>query len=184
MAPKTATGASSISLSSDSVGPGQNVSPRPARPSTAIQRCCSSSVSGLKYQLRWLWVILKTCLLSGRSPASGGPTSKPMRGRLRWAFTSWGKGQSWSHFGVRLLTVFVSAKPFFPCLRTFHGSTDSNRKMSELGLGHRLSSNAYFLMPKNSWASLFSIYIHQITCSGLCLGCCPICMFSSPSNWT
>lgn len=92
MAPEAATGVSSISLSSDSVGPGQNVSPRPALPRTAIQRRWSSSVSGLKYQLRWLCVILKTCLLSGRSPASGGPTSKPMRGRLRWAFTSWREG--------------------------------------------------------------------------------------------
>lgn len=64
-------------------------SPLPALDRTSIHRCWSSSASALKNRVRWLWEILKACRRSRRSHGSGRETSKPIRGMLRCAFTSW-----------------------------------------------------------------------------------------------
>lgn len=68
---------------------GWGSSPRPALDKTSIQRCCTSSPSALKYRVKWLWDILKAWRRSRRSHDSGKETSKPIRGMLRCAFTSW-----------------------------------------------------------------------------------------------
>lgn len=131
VAPKAATGTPLPSPCPQTVWALGRTCPRPARPSTAIQRRCSSSVSGLKYQLRWLWVILKTCRLSDAPQPSGGPTtSKPMRGRLAALSHPGGTDRLGSaqvglpHWFCILQTCFS-----FPAPRTLHGLTEQQENV-------------------------------------------------------